>query len=57
MGGEFLGSIKVLCMSQCMRIEVREVGVSGWVEEHLHRSRWRDDGIRVSEKWGNRKRG
>jgi hypothetical protein len=32
-------------MLQCREIEGREVGVGGWVEEHPHRSRGREDGI------------
>ena len=32
-------------MSQCRGTEDREMGVGGWVEEHLHRSRGREDGI------------
>ena len=32
-------------MPQCRGIEGREVGVGGWVEEHPHRSRGREDGI------------
>jgi hypothetical protein len=32
-------------MSQCRGIQGGEVGVGGWVEEHLHRSRGREDGI------------
>ena len=32
-------------MPQCRRIEGREVGVGGWVEEHLHRSMGREDVI------------
>jgi hypothetical protein len=34
-------------MPQCRATESREVGVIGWVEEHPHRSRGREDGIRV----------
>ena len=32
-------------MPQCRGIEGREVGVGGWVEEHLHRSMGREDVI------------
>jgi hypothetical protein len=32
-------------MLQCRGIEGREVGVGGWVEEHPHRSRGREDVI------------
>jgi hypothetical protein len=32
-------------MPQCREIEGGEVGVGGWVEEHPHRSRGREDGI------------
>ena len=32
-------------MSQCRGIKVREVGVGGWVEEHPHRIRGREDVI------------
>ena len=32
-------------MPQCRGIESREVGVGGWVEEHPHRSRGREDVI------------
>jgi hypothetical protein len=32
-------------MPQCRGIESREAGVGGWVEEHPHRSRGREDGI------------
>ena len=31
-------------MPQCRRIEGGEVGVDGWVEEHPHRSRARENG-------------
>jgi hypothetical protein len=31
-------------MPQCRGTEGREVGVGGWVEEHPHRSRGREDG-------------
>jgi hypothetical protein len=36
-------------MYQHRGIEGREVGVGGWVEEHLHRSREREDGIERGE--------
>jgi hypothetical protein len=39
-------------MPQCRGIEGGEVGVGGWVEEHPHRSRGREDGIGDSEKGG-----
>jgi hypothetical protein len=44
MGGEALGPIKARCPSveEC---QGWEVGVGGWVEEHLHRSWGRGDGI------------
>ena len=32
-------------MPECRGIEGREVGEGGWVEEHPHRSRGREDGI------------
>jgi hypothetical protein len=32
-------------MPQCRGTEGGEVGVGGWVEEHPHRSRGREDGI------------
>jgi hypothetical protein len=32
-------------MPQCRGIEDREVGVAGWVEEHTHISRGREDVI------------
>jgi hypothetical protein len=32
-------------MPQCRGIKGREVGVGGWVEEHPHRSRGREDVI------------
>ena len=32
-------------MPQCRGIEGGEVGVDGWVEEHPHRSRGREDRI------------
>lgn len=34
-------------MPQCRELQDREVGVSGWVGEHPHRSRRREDGIGV----------
>ena len=45
MGGEDLGPVKARCPS-VGKWEGREVGVSGWVAEHLHRSRKRESGIR-----------
>jgi hypothetical protein len=44
MGGEALGPKKARCPS-VGEFEVREVGVGGWVREHPHRSRRRDNGI------------
>jgi hypothetical protein len=35
-------------------IKGREVGVGGWVEEHPHRSREREDGIEGFQEWGER---
>ena len=32
-------------MPQCSVIEDRKMKVGGWVEEHLHRSRGREDAI------------
>jgi hypothetical protein len=32
-------------MPQYRRIQGWDVGLGGWVEEHLHRSREREDGI------------
>jgi hypothetical protein len=32
-------------MPQCRGIEGRKVGVGGWVEEHIYRSREKEDGI------------
>ena len=40
-------------MHQHRGIEGREVGVGGWVEEHLHRSREREDGIGGFQEGGN----
>jgi hypothetical protein len=43
---------------QCRGIEGRVVGVSGWVEEHLHRSKGREDGLGGFQEAGrNWKRG
>jgi hypothetical protein len=42
-------------MPQCRGIKGGEVGVSGWVEEHPSRSRWREDVIGCF--WEGRKRG
>jgi hypothetical protein len=44
MGGETLGPVKIQCpiVGEC---QVGEVGVSGWVREHPHRSKERGDGI------------
>jgi hypothetical protein len=41
---------------QCKGIKSREVGVGGWVEEQLHRSKGREDGIGGFQDWGNQKR-
>jgi hypothetical protein len=41
MGGKVLGPMK----AQVRGIEGREVGVGGWVKEHPHRNRGREDGI------------
>jgi hypothetical protein len=42
--GEALGQVTTECprVGEC---QVDEVGVGGWVEEHPHRSRGREDGI------------
>jgi hypothetical protein len=40
-----------------MEIEVREVVVDGWVEEHSHRSRGREDGIEGFQKVGGTGKG
>jgi hypothetical protein len=32
-------------MPQCRGIEGREMGLHGWVEKHLHKSRGRQDGV------------
>jgi hypothetical protein len=45
MGGEVLGPMKAQWMPQYRGIEGGEEGVGGWVEEHPHRSRGREDGI------------
>ena len=39
-------------MPQCRGIEGREVGVGGWVEEHPHRSRGREDMIGCFQEGG-----
>ena len=39
-------------MPQCRGIEGREVGVGGWVEEHPHRSRGREDVIGCFQEGG-----
>jgi hypothetical protein len=43
-GGEALGPVKAGCPSvgEC---QGGELGVGGWVEEHTHKSREREDGI------------
>jgi hypothetical protein len=38
-------------MPQCRGMEDREVGVDGWVKEHPHRNRGREDGIRREGNW------
>jgi hypothetical protein len=45
-------SYEVSIDTQCRGIEGREVGVGGWVEEHLHRSRGREDVIRCFQEGG-----
>ena len=47
MGGEVLDPMKARLMPQCRGIESGELGVGGWVEEHLRRIRGREDGIGV----------
>ena len=44
-------------MPQCRGIKGREVGVGGWVEEHPHRSRGREDGMGVFREGENPVRG
>jgi hypothetical protein len=44
MGGEVFGPMKARQMPQCRGTKGREMGVGGWVEEHPHRSRGREDG-------------
>ena len=44
-------------MPQCRGIEGGEVGVGGWVEEHPHRSRGREDGIGGFWEWEKRGKG
>jgi hypothetical protein len=39
-------------MPQCRGIEDGEVGVGGWVEEHHHRSRRREDVIACFQEGG-----
>jgi hypothetical protein len=43
-GGEALGPVKARCPS-VRECQGGEVGVGGWVGEHPHRSRGREDGI------------
>jgi hypothetical protein len=43
MGGEVLGPMKGQWIPQYSRIQGREVGLGGWLEEHLHRSRRKED--------------
>jgi hypothetical protein len=45
MGGEVLGPMKAQQMPWYRGIDGGEVGVGGWVEEHLHRSKGRVDRI------------
>ena len=49
MGGEALGLEKARCSSEG-ECQDGEAGMSGWVEEHSHRSRGRKDGI--ANFWG-----
>jgi hypothetical protein len=44
-------------MPQCRGIEGGELGVGGWVEEHPHRSRGREDGIGDSRREEKQERG
>jgi hypothetical protein len=44
MEGEALGSVKAQCPS-VGEFKGKEAGVGGWVEEHSHRSRGREDRI------------
>ena len=44
-------------MPQCRGIEGREVGVGGWVEEHPHRSKGREDEIGCLWEEGKQERG
>jgi hypothetical protein len=39
-------------MPQCRRIKGTEVGVGGWLEEHPHRSRVREDVIGCFQEGG-----
>jgi hypothetical protein len=39
MEGEVLGPMKAREMPQYRGLEGKEVGMGGWVEEHLHRSK------------------
>jgi hypothetical protein len=57
MGGEVLGPMKAREMPQCKGIEGGEVGVGGWVVEHPHRSRGREEGIGSFWEGGNWERG
>jgi hypothetical protein len=43
-------------MPQCRGTEGKEVGVGGWVEEHTHRSRGREDVIGNFQKGGKPKK-
>jgi hypothetical protein len=42
---EALGPMKAPLMTQYMGIQGREVGVGGWVKEHLHINKGREDVI------------
>jgi hypothetical protein len=44
-------------MPQCRGIEVKEVGVGGWVEKHPHRSMGREDGIGGLQEGGGARKG
>ena len=39
-------------MPQCRGTEIGEVGVGGWLEEHPHRSRGRENGIGCFQRGG-----
>jgi hypothetical protein len=48
LGEEVFDPMKAGQMLQCRGIKGGKVGVGGWVEEHPHRSRGREDGMGVS---------